>query len=148
MSVFYIEKVSENSIACQTFRKIFLSEINFFSKIWIKECWKCPFFFWKLSFDIIYAACIINMFQKTRGRTSYYYFIRPKENIQVFNFIKNLFKSFHQLNGKHFLPEIVICFWHYTLQTPGLILTGIVWTSSIILYNTFEFISKRITHSW
>lgn len=148
MSIFHIEKISENSIACQTFSKIFLSEIDFFSKIWIEKSRKCPFFFWKLSFDIIYATCIIDVFQEARCRASYYYFIRPKENIQVFDFIENLFKPFHQLNCKNFLPKIVICFWHYTSQTPGLILTGIVWTSSIIFDNTLEFITKRITHSW
>ena len=77
MPVFYIEKVSENSIACQTFCKIFLCKINFFSKILFKKGRKSPFFFWKLSFDIIYATCIIDVFQEARCRTSYYYFIRP-----------------------------------------------------------------------
>jgi len=110
MSVFYIEKVGENSIACQTFSKILLSKINFFSKILIEKSLKCPFFFWKFSFYIIYATCIIDVFQEARCRTSNNNFIRPKKNIKVFNFIKNLFKSFHQLNCKHFLSKIIICF--------------------------------------
>jgi len=110
MSIFYIKKISKNCIACQTFSKIFLSKVDLFSKILIEKSRKCPFFFWKFSFYIIYATCIIDVFQEARCRTSNNNFIRPKKNIQVFNFIKNLFKSFHQLNCKHFLSKIVICF--------------------------------------
>ncbi len=95
MSIFHIEKISKNCVACQTFCKIFLGKVNLLSEILIEKSRKCPFFFWKFSFYIIYATCIIDVFQEARCRTSYYNFVRPEENIQVFNFIKNLFKSFH-----------------------------------------------------
>jgi len=76
VSIFDVEQVGEERVACKRLNETFPSFVDIVSKVLREKCFQSPFFVWEFLFKIIYRIGIRHKLEQARVRTSNKYLIR------------------------------------------------------------------------